>query len=63
MDRDEIIAGLSRVETKVDLLLQRQGSQDDRLTAVERKQWYHTGAMACVALVAAKLGFPFIPHS
>jgi hypothetical protein len=61
MDRDEIISGIARLETKVDLLLAGEADRNTRLRDVERKQWYHTGAMAVVALVATKMGFPFIP--
>lgn len=37
---------LARIETKVDALLARDSRTDDRLTAVEKKQWWLTGAAA-----------------
>jgi hypothetical protein len=63
MDRDEIIAGITRCETKLDALLSNDKDREDRLRAVERKQWYHTGVWAVLALVAAKFGFPFLPSA
>lgn len=58
MDRDEIIEGLTRVETKVDMLLQRELGSELRLRSVERRQWYHSGVVAVLALIAAKFGIP-----
>lgn len=49
MDRDEIISAVSRVETKVDLLLERSNADSARITAVEKAQWYHSGAVAFAA--------------
>lgn len=58
MDRDEIISAVSRVETKVDLLLAREERNDTRLRSVEKKMWIHTGVWAVLAVIAGKLGFP-----
>lgn len=51
---------LARIETKVDILLTREGRNEDRLSAVEKKQWLHSGGVAVVAFFLSKFG---IPHS
>jgi hypothetical protein len=58
MERDEIIAGLTRCETKLDQLLSAEKDHEDRIRSVERKQWYFSGVWAVLALAAAKLGLP-----
>jgi hypothetical protein len=40
---------LARIETKVDALLARGLLLDERITTVERKQWWLTGAGAFAA--------------
>lgn len=44
-DRDSVAAVLSRMETKLDLLLEEQREQDKRITALEQFRWYLVGAM------------------
>lgn len=51
---EDIKSRLARIETKVDLLIEDRS----RLTAVERKQWYHTGGIALVAALFYKIGLP-----
>ena len=44
-DRDSGAAVLSRMETKLDLLLEEQREQDRRITALEQFRWWLVGAM------------------
>ena len=43
--RESVAAVLSRMETKLDLLLEEQREQDKRITALEQFRWYLVGAM------------------
>ncbi len=52
---DELQRAMGRVEAKVDLLLERSGTYDKRLSAVEKKVWYASGASAVVAFIATHL--------
>ena len=52
---DELQRSMGRVEAKVDLLLERSGTYDKRLSAVEKKVWYASGASAVVAFIATHL--------
>lgn len=45
---------LGRIEAKVDILLSRTDEQDRRLRAVERKQWWATGAAAAAGAILAR---------
>lgn len=44
-DRDSLSAVLSRMETKLDQLLEEQREQDKRITALEQFRWWLVGAM------------------
>ena len=47
---------LGRIDAKVDILLERTAGHDRSIKALERRQWFQTGAIAaCVALIAPKL--------
>lgn len=61
MDTNEISRTLGRLEGKVDLLIDRFDKVDKRVEAVQRKQWYHTGVLAVLGVMAAKMGLP-VPH-
>lgn len=52
---DEIQRSLGRVEAKVDLLLERTNGFDTRLSKVEKKVWYASGASAVIAYIATHL--------
>lgn len=52
---------LARIETKVDLVLDSMGKLDTRTSAVEKKQWMHSGVVAVIAVYLSKFGIP-IPH-
>jgi hypothetical protein len=55
---NDIVDRLARIETKIDGLIVREDKRDERLSAVERKQWYHSGVLAAVAFLFSKFGFP-----
>jgi hypothetical protein len=57
----DIVDRLARIETKLDVVLERASDQEVRLRGVERKQWYHSGGIAAAAFVLTKLGVPW-PH-
>ena len=46
---------LGRLESKVDMLLQASASYDKRITTVERKQYWMSGAGAVLGAIAAKI--------
>lgn len=46
---------MGRVEAKVDLLLERTGVFERRISAVEKKVWYASGASAVLAFLATHL--------
>ncbi|MDE5451346.1 hypothetical protein GWE18_00450 [Bradyrhizobium sp. CSA112] len=52
---DDIQRSLGRVEAKVDLLLDRESANNKRISAVEKKVWYASGASAVVAFFATHL--------
>jgi len=52
---DELQRSMGRVEAKVDLLIERTGGFDKRISAVEKRVWYASGASAVVAFVATHL--------
>jgi hypothetical protein len=45
----DIIRSIGRVEAKVDMMIDRFDKLDDRAHSIEKKQWYHTGALAVAA--------------
>lgn len=49
---DEIQRAMGRVEAKLDLLLDRSDAHDTRISAVEKKVWWATGASAVITFVA-----------
>lgn len=55
---DDVKERLARIETKLDRLLVVENTVDGRLGAVERKQWYHSGAIALAGFVLYKIGIP-----
>jgi hypothetical protein len=58
MDNDDVVDRLARIETKLDTLMEDR----DRLTAVEKKQWFHTGGIAALVVVLNKIGIPLTWH-
>lgn len=52
---DELQRSLGRVEAKVDTLLERTAGFDTRITAVEKKVWYASGASAVIAFIATNI--------
>lgn len=51
---NDIVDRLARIETKLDSALERATDQEDRLRGIERKQWYHSGGVAAIALLFMK---------
>lgn len=49
---DDIQRSMGRVEAKVDLLLERTGGFEKRISSVEKKVWYASGASAVIAFIA-----------
>lgn len=49
---DELQRAMGRVEAKVDILLDRTGAYDKRISAVEKKVWWSSGASAVIAFLA-----------
>jgi hypothetical protein len=54
----EVVERLARIETKLDTTLSTGRDHEKRLRAVEKRQWYHTGGVAVIGFIAAKLGLP-----
>jgi len=52
---DDMERSMGRVEAKVDLLLERTGVFEKRISAVEKKVWYASGASAVLAFIATHL--------
>lgn len=52
---DELQRAMGRVEAKVDLLIERTGNFDKRISAVEKRVWWASGASAVVAFIATHL--------
>ena len=47
---------LGRIDANVAILLERSGSHDKSIKALERRQWFQSGVIAaCVALVVPHL--------
>jgi uncharacterized protein YdcH (DUF465 family) len=55
---NEVIERLTRIETHTQTLLQRFDKLDDRVSAVEKKQWMHSGGVAAIAFILSKFGIP-----
>lgn len=49
---DDIQRSLGQIEAKVDILLSRTDAYDKRISAVEKKVWYASGASAVLAYIA-----------
>jgi hypothetical protein len=47
---------LARIEVNTEMLLRRFDALDVRVSAVEKKQWIHTGALVVLAPLLAKFG-------
>jgi hypothetical protein len=58
MDNSDILMKLGQMDGKLDLLVAREVTTDERLHAVEKKVWYGSALAAAFAIFAAKLGFP-----
>jgi hypothetical protein len=52
---DELQRSMGRVEAKVDLLIERTGGYDKRLSAVEKRVWWSSGAAAVIAFFTTKV--------
>jgi len=52
---DELQRAMGRVEAKVDLLLEREGANNKRISAVEKKVWWASGASAVLAYIATNI--------
>jgi hypothetical protein len=52
---DELQRAMGRVESKVDILLERTAAYEKRIGAVEKKVWYASGASAVLAFIATHL--------
>lgn len=52
---DELQRAMGRVESKVDILLERTGVYERRLTSVEKRVWWGSGVAAVVAFIASNL--------
>lgn len=52
---DELQRAMGRVEAKVDLLIERTGAYDKRISAVEKRVWWASGASAVLAFIATHL--------
>lgn len=55
MDEVTIAERLVRIETKVDVLVGLASKDDVRISAVEKKVWYGSGALGICMIIAAKL--------
>ena len=52
---DELQRAMGRVEAKVDLLIERTGAYDKRISAVEKRVWWASGASAVLAYIATNI--------
>lgn len=52
---DEMQRAMGRVEAKIDLLLDRTETHDQRIAAVEKKVWYGSGIAAALTFIATKI--------
>lgn len=52
---DELQRAMGRVEAKVDLLIERTGKYDTRISAVEKKVWWSSGAAAVITFIATNI--------
>jgi hypothetical protein len=57
----EIVDRLARIETKLDAALATQADHETRMRVTEKKQWYHSGALALAAVYFQKFGIN-LPH-
>ncbi len=55
MSDDEMQRSMGRVESKVDMLLERSSGYEKRLHAVEKKVWYASGLSAVLAYIATQI--------
>lgn len=54
----DIRQSLGNLHAKVDMLLAADKDKESRVRTVEKKMWWATGASACVAFAASRLGLP-----
>lgn len=52
---DEVQRSLGRIESNVDILLERTAAYEKRLGAVEKRVWYASGASAILAYIATNI--------
>ena len=52
---DEMQRSLGRLESKVDLLIDRTDKYDERLGAVEKKVWWASGVAAAIGFISSHL--------
>lgn len=52
---DDVQRTLGQIEAKVDILLARSDAYDKRISAVEKRVWYASGASAIVGFIATNL--------
>jgi hypothetical protein len=58
----DLIERLTRIETKLDTVVENTQDHEGRLRALERENWLHRGGLAVVAVfvsLMAKLGLPW----
>lgn len=56
MDDNEVARTLGRMEGKLDMLITRFDKVENRTGVLEKKQWYHSGALGlAVVFIAPKL--------
>ena len=52
---DDLQRAMGRVESKVDILLDRTEGYEKRIHAVEKKVWYASGVSAVLAFIATHI--------
>jgi len=52
---EELQRSMGRVESKVDLLIERTDAYDKRISAVEKKVWWSSGAAAVIAFITTNI--------
>lgn len=55
---DDVQRSLGRIEGKLDNVLERMGDSDKRISAIEKKVWWSSGAAAIVAFIATRIHTP-----
>lgn len=52
---DELQRAMGRVESKVDILLERTAAYEKRIHSVEKRVWYASGVSAVLAFIATHI--------